>query len=352
MSLRCVNRLLTEVPAQRRAGSPEVEERIPARQLTAAFLLWPGFPLLSLAVFCDALRHAAEDENHNRYLQCMWSIIGLEGEQVQSSCGISVAVQTPLPDPAQFDYIVVIGGELERLSEVNAHYSRYLHRAGKMNISLIGVGTGSFVLAHAGLLDDRMVCVHSFHHESYRRLFPQHRVISHKDYLIDGDRITCVGGMCVIDLVSRLIQLHCGPDRAAKVMHQMAANHGGRTMLGERRHALEELTVEDATIRHCIMLMEENLERPLSIATLAARASLSSRQLARKFHGELGASPQEFYRLMRLRFARWLLLSTEKNITDIAYECGFADASHFIRGFKQRYGTSPARLRAHYVPSA
>jgi AraC-like DNA-binding protein len=48
---------------------------------------------------------------------------------------------------------------------------------------------------------------------------------------------------------------------------------------------------------------------------------------------------------MRLRYARWLLLNTEKRITVIAYECGFADSAHFIRGFKEVYGVTPGRLR-------
>ncbi|MGB9984467.1 GlxA family transcriptional regulator [Herbaspirillum sp. AP21] len=325
--------------------------RLENSQLSVAFLLWPGFPLLSLAGFCDALRLAADGVESNPSLRCSWSIIGLQGEQVQASCGISVAVQSPLPEPGQFDYIVVIGGPLSRLDDINAGYWHYLHSAAAADLPLVGLGTGSFVLARAGLLDDRVACVHSFHHEDYRRLFPQQRVISHTDYLIDGKRITCAGGIAVIELASQLIRIHCGPERAAKVIHQMTVNHGGPLLLGERRHVLGELSVQDVAIRHCIMLMEENLELPLSIATLADHVDLSSRQLARKFHEELGVAPQEFYRRMRLRYGRWLLLTTEKSITDIAYECGFADASHFIRGFKEAYGTSPARLRAHSVPS-
>jgi transcriptional regulator GlxA family with amidase domain len=56
-------------------------------------------------------------------------------------------------------------------------------------------------------------------------------------------------------------------------------------------------------------------------------------------------SPKDFYRTMRLRYARWLLLNSEKRITVIAYECGFADSAHFIRGFKQAYGVTPGHLR-------
>ncbi|MFM0735989.1 helix-turn-helix transcriptional regulator [Paraburkholderia xenovorans] len=55
---------------------------------------------------------------------------------------------------------------------------------------------------------------------------------------------------------------------------------------------------------------------------------------------------REIYRTMRLRYARWLLLNSEKRITVIAYECGFADSAHFIRGFKETYGVTPGKLRS------
>lgn len=314
-------------------------------ELTIGFLLWPRFPLFSLAGFCDALRHAADVGDQSRPLRCSWKIIGLEHEQVSASCGIPVSVQAPLSAPEQFDYLVVIGGLLSHMDQVDKRYWSYLQQAAEAGVPMIGMCTGSFILAQAGLLDDRVACVHAFHFDDYRRMFPTLRVISNADYLIDGDRITCAGGVSVIELASQLIHLHCGPDRASKVIYQMTVSrHGGRPFV-ERRKALGYLTVDDVAIRHCVMLMEENLEAPLNIATLAELVGISVRQLGRKFQDELGIAPQEFYRLMRLRYARWLLLTTDKAITAIAYECGFADASHFIRGFKQVYGVPPAKLR-------
>lgn len=333
---------ISDEPGLRRSRG----KRRDGSELSVGFLLWPRFPMLSLAGFCDALRHAADVGDQSRPLRCSWNIIGLAHEQVQASCGISVSVQTTLPPPAQFDYIVVIGGLLPHLDQVDQRYWAYLKQAAEAGVPLVGMCTGSFILARAGLLDDRVACVHAFHFDDYRRMFPQLRVITHADYLIDGDRITCAGGVSVIELASQLIQLHCGPDRASKVIHQMTVSRRGGTPFVERRRALGYLTVDDVATRHCIMLMEENLEAPLSVATLAEQVGISVRQLGRKFQDELGIAPLEFYRLMRLRYARWLLLTTDKAITGIAYECGFADASHFIRGFKQVYGVSPARLRA------
>src|SRR5471030_514829 len=280
-------------------------------ELNIGFLLWPSFPLLSLAGFCDALRHAADLGDQSRPLRCAWMLLGMADETVEASCGVAVPVHAVQGSPRQFDYLVVIGGLLPKLEQVDRRYWDYLREADAEGVPLIGMCTGSFVLAKAGLMRDRVACVHAFHLEDYKTMFPDLRVIANSDYLIDGNRITCAGGVSVV----------------------------------ERRKALGYLAVGDLLVRHAIVLMEENLEAPLNVTVIAKMTGTSVRQLERNFLTEMGVSPKEFYRTMRLRYARWLLLNTEKRITVIAYECGFADSAHFIRGFREVYGVTPGRLR-------
>jgi transcriptional regulator GlxA family with amidase domain len=337
-----------ELVARLDRGAPQAPEGAARRgaELSIGFLLWPKFPLLSLAGFCDALRHAADLGDQSRPLRCAWRIIGLPGEQVQASCGVTVAAQAVFPAPAQFDYIVALGGLLPHLEQVDARYWAYLQQAAGAGVPLIGLCTGSFVLAQAGLMQDRVACVHAFHLEDYQRMFPALRVITHADYLIDGGAITCAGGVSVIELATRLISLHCGADRASKVIHQMTVSRKGGASFVERRKALGYLAIDNLLVQHALVLMEENLEAPLHVQVIAKMVGASVRQLERTFLAEMGISPKEFYRLMRLRYARWMLLNTDKRVTVVAYECGFADSAHFIRGFKQIYGVTPGKLRA------
>jgi transcriptional regulator GlxA family with amidase domain len=317
-------------------------------ELNVGILLWPRFPLLSLGGLCDALRHAADRGDQSRPLRCVWTTLGVPGTAVESSCGITVPVQTAfvaVDQLNQFDYIVVIGGLLPWLDRVDARYWAFLRAAAQAGVPLAGICTGSFVLARAGLMDGRVACVHSFHFDDYRGMFPELRALTHADYLIDGDRITCAGGISVIELAARLIDMHCGPDRASKVIHQMTVSRNAGSSFIERRRALGYLSVANATVRHAALLMEENLEAPLNIAVIAKMTGTSTRHLERAFIAEMEMSPNEFYRRMRLRCARWMLLNTSRKVTDIAYECGFADSAHFIRVFRDTYGVTPGKLR-------
>ena len=46
-----------------------------------------------------------------------------------------------------------------------------------------------------------------------------------------------------------------------------------------------------------------------------------------------------------MRYANWLIENTDRSVTDIANEAGFADCAHFSRQFKDTYGLSPSTRR-------
>src|ERR1700722_12023788 len=152
-------------------------------ELNIGFLLWPTFPLLSLAGFCDALRHAADLGDQSRPLRCAWMLLGMADETVEASCGVAAPVNAVQGSPRQFDYLVVIGVLLPKLEQVDRRYWDYLREADAEGVPLIGMCTGSFVLAKAGLMSDRVACVHAFHLEDYKAMFPGLRVIANSDYL-------------------------------------------------------------------------------------------------------------------------------------------------------------------------
>ncbi|MGI4855332.1 MAG: GlxA family transcriptional regulator [Janthinobacterium lividum] len=315
-------------------------------ELNIGLLVLPTFPLLSLAGFCDALRHAADLGDQSRPLRCSWTLLGLQTGEVHASCNASVRVQGIDQHPEPFDYLVVIGGLLSHLDAIDRRLWDYLAAKDMQNVPLIGLCTGSFVLALGGYMKGHVACVHAYHYEDYKRMFPGLGVTTHADYLLDGNRITCAGGVSVIELATRLISLHCGADRAAKVIHQMTVSRRSGASFTERRQALGYLSVDNFQVRHAVVLMEENLEAPLTIDTIAKMTGTSVRQLERVFRISLGVSPKNFYRTMRLKYARWLLLNTVRPLTDIAYGCGFADLAHFIRSFRVVYGATPGKLRA------
>jgi len=91
--------------------------------------------------------------------------------------------------------------------------------------------------------------------------------------------------------------------------------------------------------------MEQNLARPIAVAAVAGELGLSARQLERLCRQHVGMGPASLYRQLRMRYANWLIENTDRSVTDIANEAGFADCAHFSRQFKDVYGLSPSTRR-------
>lgn len=79
-----------------------------------------------------------------------------------------------------------------------------------------------------------------------------------------------------------------------------------------------------------------------SISGLQNKYQLSERQIQRKFKTTIGITPMTYLRIIRFGKALKLLNNTNyKNLSDIAYNLGYSDQSHFIRDFKEFSGYTP-----------
>jgi len=80
-------------------------------------------------------------------------------------------------------------------------------------------------------------------------------------------------------------------------------------------------------------------------AALMRLAGRSPEYVGRAFKAYLGVTPSQFINDLRLDYAGDLLLNTDHSVTDICYEVGFENLSHFYRLFKQRWTCTPQQYR-------
>ena len=98
--------------------------------------------------------------------------------------------------------------------------------------------------------------------------------------------------------------------------------------------------------KNLVSVIHENLYERVSIATLAHRCHMSPSTFKREFQKEFHASPMQWINEKRLEKALLLIKNTPTPITDIAYECGFENYTHFSRRFKAKYGKPANDFRA------
>ena len=318
-----------------------------APDLKVGFVLSPDFTILPFAGFIDALRHAADEADRSRQIYCRWSCVAPETVPVRSSCGVSFTPDEPLGDPSRFDYVVVIGGLLPSCLGQPAATFQFLRDAAARGVTVVGLCTGSFVMAGAGLLDGRRCAVHVAHRRDLVDMFPSVIPVTDEIYVFDHGCITCPGGTAAIDLATTIITHHCGRARALKALNALLVDKHRAAHHVPRRPWEALASCGDRRVRDAVVLMERNIGQPFGIEELARRVDTTSRQLHRAFAARAGTSPAAFWRYLRLTHAQWLLLHTERAVTRIAHECGFADCAHFTRWFKRSYGETPHAFRIH-----
>ena len=94
---------------------------------------------------------------------------------------------------------------------------------------------------------------------------------------------------------------------------------------------------------HCTDLITSCHGR-IKVHELARRVGTSVRTLERVFVRNLGVSPKLFIRLVRLQHAVARLKDgAAPSLTELAYMCGYADQSHFIKDFKEMVGRVPSK---------
>ncbi len=313
--------------------------------IRVGFVLLPRFTLIAFAGFVDALRLAADESDRSRQLRCKWSVLGPKGALIESSCGVKVAATGDFGDPAEFDYVVVVGGLLHGGQKASRGVLPYLRRAAAAGVKIAGLCTGSFVLARAGLLDGYLACVSWFHRDDFVREFPECKIVSNQMYVVDRNRLTCAGGTSVVHLAAYIIERTINRASAVKAMRIMLERQPLPPRTLQPENVLSE-SGRDSVVKKAMILLEQNLAAPMRIAQLANTLQIGRRQLERRFHRDIGLSPSDYRQRLRMERSRWLLEHTDLQVGEIAFECGFQSSAHFGRFIRRNFRCTPLQLRS------
>ena len=310
-----------------------------------AFLLTPAFTILPLAGFIDAVRHSSDEADKSRQIFCHWEVLSTDLTPVASSAGLSISPWKTYDEAGEYDYLVIVGELIDQLRLIQPESLEFMRQQHAKGVKLVGLYTGSFAIAMAGLLDGKRAAIHAHHRVEFVNMFPDVVPIENELYVSDGDIVTCPGGTAAIDLAVEILIEHCGRSRGMKGLTALVVDeHRGAHEVGRSPYQdLEECG--NWRVEQAVKIMRQKLRDPYTTTRLAEMLGSTVRQLNRVFHIHANATPREVWRDMRLQHARWRLMNSKRTITQISYECGFADSSHFSRWFKKKFGEGPRSYR-------
>lgn len=273
-------------------------------------------------------------------------IVGVDAGTITAAGGLGLCVDRPYREIRRTDLIVIPTRWRRPLRPVadQPHLLRWLQRMVAGGAHICTGGTGSFLVAEAGLLDGRPATTHWHYFEEFAARFPA--VDLKTQYLItEADGLYCAGSVnAMADMMVHLIGEYWGTTVAHRVERQFSPEirrpfHSHAYRVGhDRLH-------RDEAIAFAQSWLIKNLQQPIGNADLVRVAGLSERSFHRRFRQATGKTPLRYLRELRLDSARDLLRNSNLSVEEIAQEVGYADTSYFCRLFRQHSGQTPAEYR-------
>src|SRR5258705_1562584 len=316
----------------------------PDRPRPVLFVAFPDVGLLDLTgaqtVFWAASKYM-ERRGLPGYIRHTAS---LEGGLVHTAEG--VALQTvpcaELADVAVHTVVVPGSPHIEHVLARSAPLVAWLRQAAATAQRTASVCSGTFLLAEAGLLQDKRAATHWAMCDLLKERFPSIEVDRDAIFVQEGTVWTSAGVSAGIDLALALVETDCGRDVAMQVARELVVflkRPGGQSQFSE---LLQSQAQDSAAFDELHLWITSNLDsRNLTVQSMAERVSMSPRNFARVYKQKTGRTPAKAVEVMRLEAARRLLEDSNHNVDQVARLRGFGDEERMRVTFQRNLAISP-----------
>jgi transcriptional regulator GlxA family with amidase domain len=289
-------------------------------------------------VFAEANRFGADYQ---------LKIASMDGHDVATSIGTSLAVTDRISSLESADTVIVAGGDNLIGRAIDPTLIEAVRSVPGRARRLASICTGAFILAQAGLLAGRRATTHWRHARLLARAFPDICVEPDAIFVRDGDVFTSAGVSSGIDLALALVEQDHGAELVRDVARSLVVylkRAGGQSQFSV---LVEADPPPQSALRAATDPIAANPADDHSVKSLARRASLSTRQLTRLFQSELGMTPARYVEMVRLDAAR-AALDAGHSVGDAARLAGFGSAETQRRVFVENLGVSPKAYRDRF----
>jgi transcriptional regulator GlxA family with amidase domain len=223
-----------------------------------------------------------------------------------------------------------------------------LRAAHARGAQLVGLCLGAFVLAAAGILDDRPASTHWAWADDFARRYPRVRLDPDVLYVDDGNVMTSAGTAAGLDCCLHVLRKMCGAQAANYVARRLVVpphRQGGQAQFVQQPMPPN---LRGDRLSGLLDWVSGNLHLPHTLDTLAGRALMSRRTFTRRFRLATGTTVGAWLLAQRLARAQQLLESTDASVEAIAGTAGFGSAASLRQHFGDAFRTSPSAWRREF----
>ena len=228
------------------------------------------------------------------------------------------------------------------VSERDGALFSWLRMAAERGVLICSVCTGAFLLAAAGLLDGRYCTTHWKYIQALQAQYPKTKVQKDKIFVCDENIYSSAGVTTGIDLALYIIEQRHGSEIAYKIAREIVVYT--RRSGEEKQQSIFLLYHQhmNSSVHALQDWILQNLNKPITLETLALRMHTSSRNLTRLFKKTTGITIGQYVEKLRLEIAVQLLKKQHK-VESVATRCGLKTTTQ-LRSLLKKH--------AHLLPSA
>lgn len=314
------------------------------------FICYPRALLTSVSLPMEMISAAVSVARIKRRTRRQWqchvvSALTPKSQPIEYAKGLSLLPSFDLSDspPAHTIFLPPIWGKPDVIVEKSPRLIDYIHQQYEQGAQICATGTGVCLLAHAGLLDNKVATTHWYYFEQFAKKYPQVHLQRHH-FITQAGRLFCCGSInALVDLTLYFIENQLGKE-VSHVIEQHFSHEINRTYdkpwysTGEARHP-------DEGIIEVQQWMQSHYSQNFNLRALADLANMSVRNFSRRFKAAVGQSALAYGMELKMQMARELLKETNLSHQDIADRIGFKDAAYFTRQFKLKNEITPGEYR-------
>ncbi|MFF3498320.1 helix-turn-helix domain-containing protein [Streptomyces sp. NPDC003247] len=314
------------------------------RKEIVAVLLFSGGPIFESSIPLSVFGIDRQDAGVPRYRLL---VCGGEDGPLRTTGGLELTAPHGLEAISRAGTVVVPAWR-SITSPPPAEALDALRRAHEEGARIVGLCTGAFVLAAAGLLDGRPATTHWMYAPTLAKRYPSVHVDPRELFVDDGDVLTSAGTAAGIDLCLHIVRTDHGNEAAGALARRLVVPP--RRSGGQERYLDRSLPEEIGAdpLAEVVAWALEHLHEQFDVETLAARAYMSRRTFDRRFRSLTGSAPLQWLITQRVLQAQRLLETSDYSVDEVAGRCGFRSPVALRGHFRRQLGSSPAAYRAAY----
>lgn len=278
-------------------------------------------------------------------------IVSLDGEPLPLFAGVEIAVSAALQEyRLPVDTLVIAGGPRAPEESSCGQLLDAVRQVGRNARRVVGLCTGAFILAGAGMLDGRRATTHWKFGDDLAARYPEVVVDTDPIFVCDGGMWTSAGITAALDALLALVEEDEGVEASrwiARVLVVYLRRPGNQAQFSTQ---LNSQFADRSPIRELQQLIVNHPDLDLSVESMARRLNMSSRHFTRVFIAATGIPPGRYVERVRIEQARRRLVESELSVEEVAAECGFRTVGNFRRVFIRLVGVSPLKYRKNFSP--